>query len=70
METVKNNFFQDHHTHPKYKLLKIISFKITTPTQIETVKNQFFQDYHILLNGKLLKISSFKITLTAPNGNC
>ena len=31
METVKNVFFQDHHTNQKQKLLK----------------NQFFQDHHI-----------------------
>ena len=30
METVKNQFFQDHHTNPN----------------IETVKNQLFQDHH------------------------
>ena len=31
METVKNDFFQDHHNQPK----------------VETVKNQLFQDHHI-----------------------
>ena len=32
METVKNHFFQDHHTLQIY----------------ETVKNHFFQDHHTL----------------------
>ena len=47
METVKNQFFQDHHTTQSRKLLKISSFKTTTSTQsMETVKNQLFQDHH------------------------
>ena len=33
METVKNLFFQDHHTNQKKKLLKISYFKTTTPSQ-------------------------------------
>ena len=39
METVKNQFFQDHHYQPK----------------VETVKNQLFQYHHILQIWKLLK---------------
>ena len=30
METIKNQFFQDHRTYPKKKLLKTSSFKDTT----------------------------------------
>ena len=48
METVKNLFFQDHHTNPK----------------VETVKNDFFQDHHILQIWKLLKITSKTTTPT------
>ena len=54
METVKNQFFQDHHTLPK----------------VETVKNDFFQDHHILQIWKLLKISSSKTTTPTKSRNC
>ena len=33
IETVQNQFFQDHHTLPKQKLFKISSFMTTTPSQ-------------------------------------
>ena len=35
VETVKNQFFQDHHTLPPH------------PPNVETVKNQFFQGHHV-----------------------
>ena len=71
METVKNLFFQDHHTNQKKKLLKISSFKTTTlQPKVETVKNQFFQDHHILQIWKLLKISSSKTTTPTKSRNC
>ena len=68
METVKNLFFQDHHTNQKWKLLKISYFKTTTSTQIwkllkitsfkkpkeEIVKN-LFQDHHIHPNMETVK---------------
>ena len=70
METVKNLFFQDHHILQIWKLLKISSFKTTTPTKVETVKNQLFQDHHILQIWKLLKISSSKATTLTKSRNC
>ena len=40
METIKNQFFQDHHTYPKKKLLKTSPFKDTTYfSKLKTVKN-------------------------------
>ena len=38
IETVKNQFFQDHNTLPKLKLLKISSFKTITSTQNRNLK--------------------------------
>ena len=33
LETVKNRLFQDHHILQIWKVLKISSFKTTTPTK-------------------------------------
>ena len=54
IETVKNQFFQDHHTIQNIETVKnhFISRPPHQP-KIETVKNQFFQDHH-----------------TTPNRNC
>ena len=67
---LKNQFFQDNHTIPNKKLLKISSVRTTTPPKLESVKHQFFQDHHTLPNQKLLKITSFKTTTPSPSKNC
>ena len=62
LETVRNQFLQDHHTLPKWKLLKSVISRPPHPPKLETLKNQFFHDHHTLPNWKLLKISYFKTT--------
>ena len=59
METVKNLFFQDHHTTkvetvknrrpphpPNMETVKNLFSRPPQPPKVETVKNQLFQDHH------------------------
>ena len=46
VETVKNQFFQDHHIHPNMETVKNLFFHDHhIQPNIETVKNQLFQDH-------------------------
>ena len=43
VEAVKSQFFQDQHTFPKEKKLKMSSFKTTTPSQCRPGEGQAVQ---------------------------
>ena len=70
-ETVTNEFFQDHYTLPKLKMLQMSSFKSKThPPKVETVKNKFSRPKHTLPKYQLLKMSSFRTTTPSQSINC
>ena len=48
IEAIKSQFLQDHHTLPKWKLLKMSSFKTTTTLPKYRLLKISFQDDHIL----------------------
>ena len=69
VSTVKNHFYQDHHTLPKWTLTKISSFRITTSSQCRNLKISSFKTT-MPSQIKNLKIGSFKTITPSQSINC